>query len=434
MKFQTGYLPYYILVTSLFFGNFIIQYISLLIFSGFYLIYKPKVRLNLLTYLPLLLVIVAFLSFSYNYFTGNADGYTIIFWLASYLPPFILCGMISRFHSKIEFHSIYNFYKKLVYAQTFFLIYSALSAKKFIVGDAATGTIGDANWVAFHICVVLIYEIVRTIDLSKRKMLRSKSVIKSISEIFYFLVVLMIPESTANLGFLILVITALVANEFILVYEKPLNFLFITLLCVAGAALVVNTVVFERIKGAMNDLAKKEIESDPYLFKLSMYKNILTGRIYKDTNIFLGSGPSTFTSRSSVVRMPEERVNTISINLPYFKSDLFDKYISSQYAQWRINRESYGNFASPQTTIISVAVELGLVGLVTFLLFFKFIYSSLARNHSASKEMYLFKFGRYLTLFFLMSLFHLNFWEYPIISFTYIIFVSLLLNGRKNIA
>src|SRR5690606_7738007 len=111
--------------------------------------------------------------------------YSLLFWVVSYLPPFLLAWMLLSYRREIDFAHIYSFYKKLVYIQSFLLIGSAIEHRAFVVGDAATGTIGDANWVAFHICVVLIYEITRMVTWSKTKAPIVKNKWASIFEIFY---------------------------------------------------------------------------------------------------------------------------------------------------------------------------------------------------------------------------------------------------------
>ncbi len=427
LKIKREHLPIYILIVSVFFNNFIIQYAALAVVLLIFFLDKPKFKNDIFFNLSLLLIFAAFISYFYNLYKGNADAYSIIFWLFSYFPPFVLIWYIIQYRERVNFIDIYTFYKRIVYFQSFLLILSAIKHHTYIVGDIATGTVGDANWVAFHICVVLIFEMVRFIVLSKNNAITGRHSINSIVEIIYFLIVFLIPESTANLGFLMIIIGVLFLKEYFLSYANIQRTLVFLVIAGMGFYLVSGTFVYNRIQGAIDDLTSKNIDENPYLFKASMYKKIATGNIYKDVNVFVGSGPSTFTSRSSVIRMPEERVNSFPIELPYFKNKIFATYISPMYANWRASGESYGNFASPQTTVISIAVELGLMGLLIFGFYFYFITKAINRTPFKPKQMYLKKFGNYLTLFFVLSLFHLNFWEYPIVCFTYIIFIFLII-------
>jgi hypothetical protein len=421
------------LIISLFFSGFIPQYAAL-IFLFVYFLINPKIflRYNAFFFLPLLFILIAFISYLYNLFSGHADIYSFVFWLFSYFPPFLLAWLILAFNSHIDFYKTYSFYKKLVYIQSFFLIFTAIKYRTYVVGDPATGTIGDANWVAFHICVVLIYEITRLVSLIKNKLISPSQKISSLMEILYFTVILIIPESTANLGMMMIVLGLFFINEYFLSTINIKRIIVLLFFLIPGFYLISQTMVYDRIKGAINDLSETNIDDNPYLSKVSIYNKIISGELFKNaSDIILGSGPSTFTSRSSVIRMPEERVNDFPFELPYFKSKLFDDHIASLYDAWKISGESWGNFASPQTTIISVTVELGILGILIFGSFFFLINRRINKTLFSSSHAHLKKFIAYFTLFFILSLFHLNFWEYPIISFTYIIFAFSIIGTLK---
>lgn len=430
IKLYFSYIPFYLLILSSFQASIIIQYAALAILVFFFLFKnRPVIKKNIFFSFSVLIVCFAFLSYLYNFVAGNADRYTIIFWLFSYLPPFVLIWLTISYSRQVDFYNIYHFYKLLVYLQSFLLIFSTFKYHKFIVGDPATGTVGDANWVAFHICVVLIYEIVKLVVLSKHNSFSWKENINSVVEIIYFIIVFLIPESTANLGFLFIIIGVLFFREYIFAHASLKGILVFLICCIIGFYLLSDNFVYKRIQSAVHNLVEDNIDKNPYLFKASIYKKIINGDIYKDINSIVGSGPSTFTSRSSVIRMPEERVNNFPIELPYFKSSIFAKYISPMYAQWRASGESYGNFASPQATVISIAVELGIVGLFLFVSYFYFIVKAINNTELGPEQMFLKKFANYFSLFFILSLFHLNFWEYPIVCFIYCTFTFLIIKS-----
>jgi hypothetical protein len=428
LKIHTAYLPIYLLVCSLFVGNFIFQYAALAIFFLFYLTRGVVVKNNIFLFIPLVIFFIAFISYLYNMLTGLADKYAIIFWFFSYAPPFVLMWLILWYRAELDFHRVYGFYKKLVYLQTLLLIVSAVRHKTFVVGDPATGTIGDANWVAFHICVVLIFEIVKITTLSKGTSILTRRNLRSILEIFYFFVVLIIPESTANLGFLILVLGVLFFKEYIWAHISIKGMIIFLICGLIGFFILKDNFVYRRIENTITQLRSRDIDENGNFFKITIYRKIISGEIFQKANWLIGSGPSTFTSRSSVMRMPEERANDFPVNLPYFKSAVFATFISPVYADWRKSGESHGNFASPQATVISVVVELGMAGLMLFVFFFRSILQRLNPKYLGNNENeYLMSFGKYFTLFFIMSLCHLNFWEYPIVAFTYMVFVFILI-------
>ncbi|MDE0470677.1 MAG: hypothetical protein OXH57_01955 [Ekhidna sp.] len=188
----------------------------------------------------------------------------------------------------------------------------------------------------------------------------------------------------------------------------------------------------KRISGAVDLISDLDFDKTPALIKFNIYKKIVTGEIINGESLILGLEPSTFTSRSSVIRMPEERVNDFSLNLPYFKSDHFAKFISPFYSYVRTTGLSYGNFSSPQTSVISIAVELGLLGLCIFFSYFYLIFKRIKKINLLPKDEHLRKFAFYFSVFFIINLLHLNFWEYPFMSFTYIIFTFLILFPKKD--
>jgi len=425
-------MPIYMLVISVFFNNFIIQYAVLGIFFVFFLIRKPVIKNNVFFALSIALIAVAFISYVYNLYNKNADVYSILFWLFSYLPPIILILILQTYSQVVDFEKIYSFYKRLVYLQSFLLIFSAIKAHEFIVGDVAVGTLGDANFVAFHICVVIIYQISKIVVLWKQKKINFKNNLKDVLEIIYFFVVLLIPESTANLGFLMIVLCILVLLEFIIGKVNLTRVVLVVTAMLLAFFLISQTMVYKRIEDAVKQLSETNVSKNSYLTKANTYYKLFSGEIYQDVNSLVGSGPSTFTSRSSVMRMPEESFNKFPIELPYFKSNVFEKYISPVYANWRLTKESPGNFASPQTTIISVAVELGLIGLFCFLLLFYKIFEKCKKKNFIPEEIHLKKFVFYFSIFYVLNLFHLNFWEYPIITFTYIILTFLILTKKDT--
>jgi hypothetical protein len=438
MKFSrfisVKYLPWYVLISSVFFAGIFVQYAAFLCFlMGFFFSGKPVIKVNAFFAVVIGLLSVAILSYAYNLIKQSADAYTIIFWLFSYAPPLILILILQTYSKSVEFIKIYKFYKLWVYFESFLMIISAVKHARYVVGDPATGTVGDANWVAFHICVVLIYEISKFITLWKQKEITINNGFKKISGIIYFFTILLIPESTANLGFLMIVLGVAFVVEFVI---SNINFIRILILATSislGFYLISKSFVYQRIDDAVEQLSTSNISKNPYLSKVYIYSKLFNGEIYSNTSWVLGSGPSTFTSRSSVMRMPDERVNEFPLELPYFKSDLFKKYISPIYAGWRKTRESHGNFASPQTSVISIAVELGIAGCLCFFALFYFIFKRINSLNFSANEIHLKIFAFYLSLFYLINLFHLNFWEYPIITFTYLVFLFLILKDSNVI-
>ncbi|MBN1981132.1 MAG: hypothetical protein JW795_06350, partial [Chitinivibrionales bacterium] len=184
------------------------------------------------------------------------------------------------------------------------------------------------------------------------------------------------------------------------------------------ATLLSKTMTFDRLIWTYNQFSTIDWKQNPTFYKFFVYEKIISGKVWEDANALIGSGPSSFTSRSSVMRIPEDRINSLPFPAPEFRSPVYKKHISPLIRNLFL--KSYGNFSTPNTSIVSVTVELGLIGLSVFVGFFIYIYSNANKIEDTARK----NFAKYLTFFFILSLFHINFWEYPVISLTYIFFIS----------
>jgi hypothetical protein len=420
----------YFVVFTLFFKNFIYQYISLFILFVFLcLSYPLKFKKDAFSLIIVLFIFVAFVSWIYNLISsGLADFYSFYFWLFSYLPPLLLLLIILKINNALNFNKIYKFYKSLVFIQALLMIFAVFQYRKFIVGDYATGTLGDANFVAYHFCIIIIIE---TVTLAvNRKMISQDRVIIKLFEIAFWSLILLIPESTANFGFIVIVLGSFVFIEFFIKKITIIRSILITMSIVAAGSIVTNTFIYQRFLNLKETIENsKNLESNAYFTKLIIYKKVFSGTIFRKANFLIGTGPSTFTSRSSVMRIPEIRYNQPPFEVPYFKNSIFKKHVQKSIEV--SYKSSFGNFGSPQTTIVSITVELGALGLFIFgSLFFMIIFRNVKINKRKNYLRY--KLVKCLTFFYALNLFFLNSWEYPIFTFTYILFVFLLLNSENS--
>ena len=427
------------LVLSLFYKSFVLQYFFLFTFVLFWLIHKKgKVVKSSFLWFPIIIVLVGAISWCLNLLLGNADGYSFLFWLVSYLPNFFLTILIITYSAHLDFYKIYRVYKFLVYIQSFLLVFSSIKHGVLQVGDPAAGTVGDANFVAFHILVVLLYEIISISVKLNNRLISIQRIKLKLLEISYFFIVFIIPESTANFGFLMITVALFLFREYVLRKLNIVKIGLITGIAFLGSVFLSNSnqVSVKRILHAVDLISDLDFDKTLYFSKFNVYKKIMIGEIINGESLIFGFGPSTFTSRSSVVRMPEERINDFSLDLPYFKSNHFAQFIAPINLAWRRTQETWGGsngtFASTQTSVISISVELGLLGLCVFFSYFFLIFKRIKKVNLSLGDEHLRKFAFYFSVFFIMSLFHLNFWEYPFMSFTYIIFTFLILFSRKT--
>ena len=100
-----------------------------------------------------------------------------------------------------------------------------------------------------------------------------------------------------------------------------------------------------------------------------------------------------------------------------------------RFDEEQLRTASFGNFATPKTTIVSVIVETGFIGFFFFSLFFITIYRRLSKLQRVDNEnAYIYFFGKLITIYFIMIMFYINIWEYHLITFVYIILVFSILN------
>lgn len=416
------------LITSLFLGSFIFQYAALLVTSlVLFIKRRGQFQSNYAIQIAAIITVLAIVSYIYNNYTGLADAYSILFWFVGYLPNFLLIIVTLSLKPRISFQQIYKYYKLLVVFQSILCISAVFQHGKFIVGDPATGTLGDANFLAFHFCVVLLYEVTSFLSNLQDSTTTGRRKVLKVLEILYWLIILLIPESTANLGFVLITISLFFFFEIFIKKFSPAKLILLALTGLSFLIIFINSFVFVRFQEVYNilDMDKPALQH-PYFNKFVVYKKVFTGEIYEDVNPLIGSGPSTFTSRSSIIRMPELRYNSPPFEVPYFKNDVVDMHVSKIIKN--ALESSYGNFGSPQTTVVSVLVELGVLGFFLF----SFLFYKISTQISKEKKLVPHKkdklnFLMYFTVFFILNLFFLNMWEYPIYSFTYFLFVFLIL-------
>ena len=419
----------YLLIVSLFLPGFIYQYVALFALFIVFLFGDSKKKINY-KYFALLLsvILLVALSYSFNIYFNSIDYRTIIYWSFSYFPPLFLLGILVCGSQKVDISRLYTFYKAIVFIQSVLLIYSSFTHGVFVVGDDAKGTVGNANFVAFHIAVVLLYE--ANSLLWNYSSYGSIQKIKKELELLYYFLVFMIPESTANIGFFF-IIMALTFIRIVILKKNWKVIIVLGLIAPIAVSIFTDTYIYERIKTEYNKISLVNIEEDLVFTKIKVYISLLNGDIYTDVNPLVGSGPATFTSRSSVIRMPDIRYNSPPKIVPIdtYYSDVFIKFMLP--LELELKDSPRGNLSTPKTTVISIAVELGMLGIL--ILFFALAYV-IYRFMTERTDAYLSSFGIDITLLFVMNLFFLNSWEYPIYSFVYILFAVTVYRTLRSLS
>jgi hypothetical protein len=435
MIFKSKILFLFLLIAS-FFNSFLFQQFFLLLTAIAYLYKKYKIKIDLSIKFLLLWLLTAFLSYGYNFYINDIDHYTILFWLIGYAPPMLLSLLVYSY--RLDFNYIWKVFIALVILQIVVLTIQAFQHKVFLLRDFATGTVGDANFISFYIYLLIFYLISKKLYCQKY-ITRKKSFYEYLVIIVLFIYTLM-TESSAMTGFFFLIgILSVIKsiNKYFMkiTYKRVLLFFILFLSLTYGSYKFFD----EQSKSGgsitrINSLfilieqnTFEELIDNPFVYKIKSYYLIFSGKIYEDVNFLLGSGPSTYTSRTSFVRIPDLRSNQPPIAVPVYESAIVKKYLRDEEEQ--LKTASYGNLATPKTTIVSVIVETGFIGFSFFSLFFISIYRRLLKLQKADKEnAYIYFFGKLISIYFIMIMFYINIWEYHLITFVYIILIFSILN------
>jgi len=167
----------------------------------------------------------------------------------------------------------------------------------------------------------------------------------------------------------------------------------------------------------------------------------------KEINFISGYGPSTYTSRASELRMTkmnyyfinamapklnlsEDRTQSIVEFLNKESSRVFEKYVSKIRFRSTLN--------APMASVISIWVEIGVLGLGFFIFFFTYLFIRLRnarRNQIKDRDFSYLILNQYsvlLLIFFIINLFYLNYWEYPEMVIPIMTFVVLSSTYNKK--
>jgi hypothetical protein len=186
------------------------------------------------------------------------------------------------------------------------------------------------------------------------------------------------------------------------------------------------------------------------------YKERWGGKIYsyrvaffeipKEINFLTGYGPSSYTSRASEfigkklsyylgdsiaprLNLSDEQIGKINTIIGEGRGRIFQKYAHKIRFRSTLN--------APMTSVISIWVEIGMIGMFFFILFFIYLFIRLRNNRRVLREnenhdyYILNKSSVILLVYLIINLFYLNYWEYPEFIIPVMTFVLLSLNQKK---
>jgi hypothetical protein len=382
--------------------------------------------------LGLVFIIWAVISWAYNFFIGNVDFWSIFFWLITYSFPLWVIFFISLRNTSLDFEKMFHFYKKILLLEFCIGIVQALLFKDF-AGDHIKGTCMDSHTLGLQYAIALIVLFIRILYLRKRN---------DVFYFFIFLIGMIMTGYTSNIVFLILVLLLIFFDKtefFTKISVKTVSLSFILLLSALFFLTMTKKHGLDYVLYGINSLKTnlENIEKTPLLGKIYSYK-LAFKEITKEIDIIFGLGPASYTSRAAQMRNPDVATRKLFIDIPSYKNEIFEKYIFENFykSEYGLKKYSWGTLASPMTSIISTWVELGIIGMFLFVLFFWRLFKVISRKIKLSiisKDIEFFlrlKAIKFILVFFIIDLFYLNYWEYPQMTIPVFVFYFL---GIKNV-
>jgi len=431
-----------ILLISAFLPRTYLPYITVIITGIIYLIISRKNFYGKqYLYFAIGLIALSIISWLYNFFVyKDIDFLGLMLWWLTYLFPFLVLILVSSLSLRVNIRKVVKIYIYILLFEFFIIFFQAIQENK-LWGDFATGTCWNAHALGIHFAIGII------ITLSEVFQKDNKNIGITL---FFLLILYQGLIITAYKAQIVILLPILVLFFFyklirkIIIYKKQVK-KYIRYVSAFIVVLVVSvvTVMFTYVLGDVQTSVKLSVENvnkieENYDIENWQYLERWGGKIYsyrvafldvpKEINYISGYGPSTYTSRASELRMKKMTYYIVSVIAPRFNlsedkiksisnfiskenSRVFEKYLGKIRFRSTLN--------APMASVISIWVEIGVLGLGFFIFFFIYLFIRLRnarRSQIKNKDFSYLILNQYsvlLLMFFIINLFYLNYWEYP---------------------
>ena len=386
-----------ILLISAFLPRIYLPYITITITGIIYLIVSRK-NFNGKQYLyfAIGLLLLSTISWLYNFLIYKDINFLgLVLWWGTYLYPFLILILVSSLSFNIHIKKVFKIYTRILLFEFIFIFFQAVQINK-LWGDFATGTCWSTHILGIHFAIGIIIMLHEVFQKNNR----------NISVTIFFLLIfylgLIMTAYKAQIVILMLILVSFFLYKLIrkiILYKKQIQ-KYIRYISTFMVVLLVSiiTVMFTYILSDMETTVELNVEKNVenvdkiegnYDAEDLLIRERWGGKIYsykvafidipKGINFISGYGPSTYTSRASgsnirkiiydLSRAVVSKLNLPDGNLSYLEkilkkenSKIYDKYIGG--ISYRSSKDA------PMTSIISIWVELGLSGLMFFIVFF----------------------------------------------------------------
>ena len=424
-----------LLIISTFLPQIYAPYLALG-FAFLYILISRK-KLKGKTWFNFLLAFLIFGTISYGYnffFVEESDAWGLLLWSGTFLFPFLVMIVFSTFRQEVRINYLMNFYFGILLFEFILIAIQALSTGTFYLQDDAKGTCRDAHILGLHFALGIII-LSNIIIFDKSVSPHSKK--RYILYLLIFTIGQIMTSFVSQWLFLIITLTLFYLIEFVIKNRRIIHLIVLASAFVIIAFISPNT-RFSNIPTILE--SRNDIVTTKYGAKLYSYQLLIT-EIPKYVNLITGTGPGTYTSRAAQIRIPEIATLRFPLEIPDYRSWAFNRFIYPIYFTGSRNllKFSYGTSASPMTTVISVCVELGVIGAIIFILFFYVLFkkSKLGLCEAIKRRDYhtiaYLKGRQYVLIFFILTLFYLNFWEYPELTIPVLGLMCCLTRDRRRL-
>jgi len=345
---------------------------------------------------PALLALIFLLYAFLIYFVVLLTTFNLLsfpFWLMSFGSGLLLFIYYSQFDFiKKDLLNIFNFFIKLIIVQFILVVLQSLRAGSFIPGDYGSGALNDAHKAGFYLLILLIYFLsplwMKFLPYKNRSISLKKVLKCSLWIIILALFIWLCAAKSNNAIFFFSVIIFFIVLGVWVIFRKKLAVNRNYKALIAGGLISIILLslfpVFFNFYGS--HLSKSEFTLKDTIEQYTNYedsnqKYLLYKRVFKDFFVnegilifSLGTGPGTFNSRASNSRAYDILYKKHGVRIPGF----FPPYSSSytkEYLGDLYNKDiamSVGSRLSllsiPFAGIASLKAELGIIGLILFLL------------------------------------------------------------------
>jgi len=345
---------------------------------------------------PALLALIFLLYAFLIYFVVLLTTFNLLsfpFWLMSFGSGVLLFIYYAQFDfTKKDLLNTFNFFIKLIIVQLLLVVLQLLRYRNFTPGDWGIGALNDANKVGFYLLILLVYFLsplwIKFLPYGNRSLSFNKVIKCGLWTIILFpFIVLCAAKTLYGILFISIIIFFIGLSVWVVFRNRLVINRGYRTLIIGGLISIVFLALFpmifnfygsylERSKFTLKGTIERYINYEDSNQKYQLYKRVFKD-FYVNEGILIysfGTGPGTFNSRASNSRaydtLYKKEAVLVPKLLPPYSSIYTKEYLADLYTEDIYMTQKYRSslLSIPFAGIASLKAELGIIGLVLFLL------------------------------------------------------------------